>query len=150
MFDLNTVFEDFLSTTLRAALERRSGTVQLQHGRRHLDKERRIRLIPDITWWQRGECEAVIDAKYKPLGETRFPNADAYQMLAYCTAFDLPRGYLVYAKDAGVGKRTHVIVGAISAVDVEQEPDAVLWQVEQLAERIASERDQMGLAFVAA
>ena len=35
------------------------------------------------------------------------PADDAYQMLAYCTALGLDRGYLVYAKDAGETDRSH-------------------------------------------
>ena len=145
VFDMNTVFEDFLSTALRGALARFGGRVQLQHRRRFLDAENSIRLIPDITWWSGDVCEAVIDAKYKPLADKRFPNADAYQMLAYCTAFQRPRGYLVYAKEPGVAVQRHHVGEAevtidVSAIDVEHEPDQVLGQVAQLAQRIARER----------
>jgi len=144
IFDMNVVFEDFLSATLQRALQRSGGRVKLQHGQEHLDDERRIRLKPDITWWEGGRCRAVVDAKYKPLTDARFPNADAYQMLAYCTALGLDRGYLVYAKDAGQRDRTHTIRHSglrvhVCAVDVEQPPAAVLEQVELLAARIRSE-----------
>lgn len=143
VFDMNAVFEDFLSATLQRALQRFGGQVRLQHGREHLDHERRIRLIPDITWWDGGRCRAVVDAKYKPLTDARFPNADAYQMLAYCTALQLDQGHLVYARDAGQRDRTHTIRHSskqvqVTAVDVERSPAAVLEQVERLAERIQS------------
>jgi len=40
----------------------------------------------------------VFDAKYKVDDAAgRYPNADLYQMLAYCTVLGLPRGWLVYA-----------------------------------------------------
>ena len=39
----------------------------------------------------------------------RFPNADAYQMLAYCTGFELPQGFLVYARDTQQRSRLHHI-----------------------------------------
>jgi 5-methylcytosine-specific restriction enzyme subunit McrC len=143
MFDMNAVFEDFLSLTLKAALERHGGRLDLQHRTQHLDLQKRIRLIPDLTWWRSGRCHAVIDAKYKPLTDQRFPNADAYQMLAYCTALSLDRGYLVYAKDAGEMDRNHVVKNAgkvihVRAIDVEQPPALVLAQVQDLAQAIAA------------
>jgi 5-methylcytosine-specific restriction enzyme subunit McrC len=142
VFDMNSVFEDFLSVTLKTAIERHGGRLDPQHRREHLDLQKRIRLIPDLTWWKGGTCRAVIDAKYKPLTDQRFPNADAYQMLAYCTALDLDRGYLVYAKDAGEADRNHTIKNAgkvihVRAIDVERPPADVLTQVEELASAIA-------------
>lgn len=84
----------------------------------------------------------MIDAKYKPLTDQRFPNADAYQMLAHCTALGLDRGYLVYAKDAGEADRNHVVRNAgtvihVRAIDVEQPPTRLLAQVQDLAREIA-------------
>jgi len=70
------------------------------------------------------------------------PNADAYQMLAYCTALTLNRGFLVYAADAGQQTSTHHVRNSTVAVevrilDLEAPPDAVLRQVDLLAEEIA-------------
>ena len=144
VFDMNQVFEDFLSIALRKALEQHGGKVELQHKRAHLDTKGEIRLIPDITWWRGGCCRAVIDAKYKPLDDKRFPNADAYQMLAYCTGLRLPRGYLVYAKarDAIRSDRRHHVVHAdktidVRAIDVDLEPDDLLASIDALAAEIA-------------
>jgi 5-methylcytosine-specific restriction enzyme subunit McrC len=143
VFDMNRVFEDFLSAALRASLERHGGAVRLQDGRERLDVGGSIRLIPDISWWRGHRCLAVIDAKYKRLLDAQFPNADAYQMLGYCTALRLPRGYLVYAKDTGEVPRTHVVRNAnielaVRTVDVEQEPESVLASVERLAHEISA------------
>ncbi|MFG2286192.1 hypothetical protein ACGFOU_09035 [Streptomyces sp. NPDC048595] len=41
---------------------------------------------------------AVADAKYKAEKRGGYPDADLYQMLAYCTALGLPEGHLIYAK----------------------------------------------------
>lgn len=41
---------------------------------------------------------AVADAKYKAGRPGGYPDADLYQMLAYCTALGLAEGHLVYAK----------------------------------------------------
>jgi hypothetical protein len=48
VFDMNKVFEDFLSAALRTALERRGGRVRLQYAQRHLDEASRLKLKPDI------------------------------------------------------------------------------------------------------
>jgi 5-methylcytosine-specific restriction enzyme subunit McrC len=137
------VFEDFLSTALRVALERHGGRVRFQYSARHLDEAARLTLKPDITWWESGTCRAVIDAKYKALAVSGIPNADAYQMLAYCIAFGLDRGYLVYAKDAGQKPLEHVVSGNgtrihVRAIDVEREPVDVLSEVDALAASIAA------------
>jgi 5-methylcytosine-specific restriction enzyme subunit McrC len=145
VFDMNKVFEDFLSTALRVALERHGGRVRFQYSARHLDDAGRLTLKPDITWWHKGVCHAVIDAKYKALAVSAIPNADAYQMLAYCIAFGLESGYLVYAKDAGQKPLDHVVRGAgtrirVRAIDVEREPAEVLSEIDALAAEIASLR----------
>ena len=84
----------------------------------------------------------MLDAKYKAIDEGIMRHRDAYQMLAYCVAYGLPRGYLVYAKDSGVESRTHRIRNldceiVVTAIDVEQEPRDVLTQVEALAAQVA-------------
>jgi hypothetical protein len=72
----------------------------------------------------------------------RFPNADAYQMLAYCTAFGLGQGTLLYARDDEHTDRTHRVVGDravinVRALDMEQAPEEVLSQVTGLASEVA-------------
>ncbi len=144
LFDMNEVFESFLSTALCEALERRAGGgVHLQYNRNFLDHGRILRLKPDITWWRSGRCRAIIDAKYKALEDARFPNADAYQMLAYCIGFGVQRGFLIYARDSLAQPRVHVVKQHgyeidVQAVDVEQEPEEMLREVDEIAEKIAS------------
>ena len=137
VFDMNRVFEDFLSVALTEALRAHGVSVRLQHTGRHLDRARLIPLRPDITVWRAGRCIAVVDAKYKQLTDERFPNADAYQMLAYCTGFGLGDGTLIYAHDPGQNDRTHQLIGGttirVRTVDVEAEPDELLRQVDVLA-----------------
>lgn len=96
LFNMNTVFERFLTRRLASELERIDGHVAAQH-QTHLDEDQAIELRPDITWWAGGRSRAVIDAKYKRTTSADFPNADAYQMLAYCTRLGLADGHLVYA-----------------------------------------------------
>jgi 5-methylcytosine-specific restriction enzyme subunit McrC len=84
----------------------------------------------------------VLDAKYKSIDEGLMYHPDAYQMLAYCTAYGLPRGYLVYARDSGAESRTHTVRRSgqeivVFAVDVEKEPEELLADVRALADRVA-------------
>ena len=63
-------------------------------------------------------------------------------MLAYCTAFGLDRGYLVYAKDAEQATRDHTVhrTGTqicARTIDVEREPADVLHEVDALAAALA-------------
>ena len=112
LMDMNQVFQEFVTVALRECLElsehrfrsddRLSGEYLV-----HLDEAGRVRLKPDLSWWDGRVCTFVGDAKYKPTKDERVPNADLYQMLAYATALDLPGGLLVYAEgDADGGPST--------------------------------------------
>lgn len=100
LVDMNRLFETFLARGLREELgldvlrfPQGGGRVPI-----HLDRGRRLLLKPDLSWWHEGRCVWVGDAKYKALGPGEAPRpGDAYQMLAYLVALDLPRGTLVYA-----------------------------------------------------
>lgn len=143
VFDMNKVFEDFLSAALIVELRRFGGEVRLQDQTQRLDERGSIRLKPDISWWRNGAPVAVVDAKYKKLTDARFPNADAYQMLAYCTAMQLPTGFLVYAKDKTTSERKYEVVHGgpelrVQTIDVELSPADVLAQVTELAAKLAA------------
>lgn len=141
-FDMNRVFEDFLSVALREALRPHGGEVRFQ-ATFALDADRRVPLRPDLTWLRQGVARAVVDAKHKALDSPSAPNADVYQMLAYCTGLGLGRGYLVYAKQGAEPVGDLVVAAAgceicVRAVDLEQQPEALLGQVESLATEIAA------------
>lgn len=99
LFDLNKVFESWLTAALREALRPFGGVLRGQWPG-HLDLAQRVRLRPDLVWERGGHPIAVIDAKYKALRPAAYPHADLYQMLAYCTVLGLPLGRLVYAAGA--------------------------------------------------
>lgn len=152
LFDMNRVFEDFVSTSLRESLQAYGGEVQFQNTLR-LDEDGHIPIRPDVIWQRTGRPRAVIDAKYKALRPTGMPNADAYQMLAYCTALGLRRGYLVYATDSGEHSRNLTIKNTpceirVRTLDVERRPDQLIQQVELLAREIAT-ADSGAVALVA-
>lgn len=141
VFNMDKVFEDFVFAALREALAPCGGNVRGQHRGRYLDQERSLGLIPDISWWKGDVCQAVVDAKYKRVKDQRFPNGDAYQMLAYCTAFGLPTGVLAYAQSEDTLSGSHTVVQAgktllIRALDVGQEPDQLLLSVDKMAEEL--------------
>ncbi len=144
VFDMNQVFEDFVTVAFRDVMRSHGGAVLDQVKVFSLDEQDRLRLKPDLSWWCGDRCLAVLDAKYKAIDDGVMRHGDAYQMLAYCVAYGLPRGYLVYAKGSGVEPRTHRIRNldceiVVSAIDVEQEPPDVLKQVEALAAQVAKD-----------
>jgi 5-methylcytosine-specific restriction enzyme subunit McrC len=141
VFDMNEVFESFLTTRLTERFKQHGGWVASQ---RSAKLAATISMRTDITWHGAEGVRAVVDAKYKSLVDSSsMPNADAYQMLAYCIALGLPRGYLVYAKDAAEGRHTHRTLRHgyeidVRALDVELEPESLLAQVDQIADEIAT------------
>jgi 5-methylcytosine-specific restriction enzyme subunit McrC len=142
VFDMNKVYEDFVTVALREAMQPRGGTVQAQWIG-SLDDRGALPIRPDITWWADGDRVAVADAKYKALELKGLPSADSYQMLAYCTALGLKRGFLVYASDSGERARSHHVrnsncVVEVRTLDVEAEPAELLAEVEALAAELAA------------
>jgi 5-methylcytosine-specific restriction enzyme subunit McrC len=139
--DMAKVFEDFICTTLGERLRLVSGTVRTQDPW-FLDRAGAVRMKPDLVWYaDDGSPAAVIDAKYKAEKPEGFPDADLYQMLAYCTAMRLPVGNLVYAKGNEQGA-THQVVGAdvtlrAHTIDLSASPHDLLADIDRLADRIA-------------
>jgi 5-methylcytosine-specific restriction enzyme subunit McrC len=141
LFDMNRVFEDWLTAALTAALSAHGGVVRPQH-RTWLDEAGRIPVRPDLTWWTHGRCTAVVDAKYKALRLADAPNADLYQMLAYCKVLGLGHGHLVYAT-GDEPPRTHVVRNSgvevhVHTIDLAGPVPALRTQVERLAEQLAT------------
>lgn len=139
-FDMWKIYEDFVCVALREALAPFGGQSHLQYGT-HLDVARRVSLRPDFVWSYAGEPTIVADAKYKAEKYDGFPNADVYQLLAYCTRLGLRNGHLVYAK-GNEEPVVHDIRGAdvrihCHALDLDQPPTLLLDQVQTLAHRMA-------------
>ncbi|MGH3516183.1 MAG: McrC family protein [Haloechinothrix sp.] len=140
LFDMAKIFEDFVTTALREALSGRGGhcAVQATH---HLDERDAIRMIPDfVRYAEDGAPIAVADAKYKAEKPEGFPDADLYQMLAYCTALNLPEGHLVYAKgNAPHGSHRVKHVGITihqHALELDQPPAGLLSDIQLVAQRL--------------
>ena len=145
LIDMNQVFERFLYVALREALDLPDRQWRHEEGLT-LDEQGRIGMKPDFSWWSSvgaGDGSKPLfvgDAKYKkPEGEG-FEHADIYQMLAYCTAANLPSGTLVYAageREPGIHKVKHTDrTIEVETLNLEGSPEAILKEVGRLARRI--------------
>ncbi|MEV4524882.1 hypothetical protein [Streptosporangium sp. NPDC049304] len=142
LFDMAQVFEDFVTVVLREALTDDGGHCALQ-ATHHLDERQAIRMVPDFVWYaDDGIPLAVADAKYKAEKPKGFPDADLYQMLAYCTALNLPEGHLIYAKGNAPHAAHRVRHARITihqhALDLDQPPAGLLTEVKALARRLVT------------
>ncbi len=108
--------------------------------RHFLDHAAKVKLVPDLVWYRNGRPVAVADVKYRAEKPDGYPNADLYQMLAYCVALRLPRGHLIYARGSAEPAR-HVIREAGTEIlthvlDLGVPPADLLAQVSQLADLV--------------
>jgi 5-methylcytosine-specific restriction enzyme subunit McrC len=141
--DMARVFEDFLTAALTRAFVAHGGHCSAQEPH-FLDVAGAVRMKPDIVWHRDGVPAAVIDAKYKAEKPSGFPDADLYQMLAYCTAMRLGDGHLVYAKgnevevshtvrNAGVRIHGHTLDLAAPPADLMAQVDHLAWRIADTA-----------------
>ncbi|MGV9318562.1 McrC family protein [Streptomyces sp. NPDC003660] len=142
LFDMNKLFEDFVTVALRDACRGTGHRARLQDPH-HLDVAASIRMRPDLVLYGAdGSPCAVVDAKYKAEKRHGFPDADLYQMLAYCTALGLPEGHLVYAKGNAPHTAHQVrhagIVIHQHALDLDQEAAGLLADIEKVADRLVN------------
>lgn len=142
LLDMPRLFEDFVTVALREALESVCGGRVVGQDRSDFDTAGRVVMRPDIVWKLRGIAVAVADAKYKAEKPAGYPNADLYQLLAYCTVLGLRRGHLIYAK--GSEEPAHHVVRRSGieiishAIDLDTGPTALFDQVRGLAMSIAN------------
>jgi 5-methylcytosine-specific restriction enzyme subunit McrC len=138
LLDMWRVFEDFTTVALGEALRGRGGRTALQ-GSHHFDDRAEVVIRPDLVWYRGDRPSAVLDAKYKWHKGTSAPNADLFQMLAYCTVFGLDQGHLLYA--SGRGARVHTVRRSgieirQHALDLELPPAELLKQVDAVAAQL--------------
>jgi 5-methylcytosine-specific restriction enzyme subunit McrC len=138
LVNMPKVFEAFVCTALSEVIRAGGGVSRMQDGSRALDDDGTVELIPDLVWYDPdGAPLAVVDAKYKAEKYDGFPNPDIYQALAYCTAFGLPRGHLVYAKGNEEPRTYRISPAGVEVVahclDLEANPEELLGQIADLA-----------------
>lgn len=136
LFNMATIFEDFVTVALREAMTIHGGRSALQY-RTYLDEAETVPVRPDFVWSEQGQPRVVVDAKYKAEKPSGFPQADLYQLLAYCTVLGLPEGHLIYAKGEAIAK-THSVRGSgiriiAHTVDLTDTPADLLAAVRTLA-----------------
>ncbi|UZI29793.1 McrC family protein [Streptomyces sp. VB1] len=142
LIDTHKIFEDFVCVALREALAQHGGRTALQARGVHLDEDRNVTMRPDLVWYgDGGESRAVADAKYKAEKPEGFPDADLYQMLAYCTALGLPDGHLVYARGYEPSVKHQVRNAGIRihqhALALDRPPGELLAEIAALAHTMA-------------
>lgn len=149
LFDMNQLFEDFVTVALSEALKERGLTARLQDPH-HLDTGGVVRIRPDLVV-RTGDGRtpiAVVDAKYKvEKGDGRL-NGDLYQALAYATVLGLPEAHLVYAAGR-LPTRFHEVRGTAAgpdgrgvrlyqhSLDLSREPRRLMTALRDLAQRLA-------------
>lgn len=140
LVDMNQLFEDFVCRALRETLglSERAFPRAGKHPRLTLDRGGRVRLLPDLSWWEGRRCVFVGDVKYKRTkGSAVAMHPDLYQLLAYTVATGLDRGLLVYAAGEAEDCR-HVVAESgtvleVVTMDVDGEPADVLASIERVA-----------------
>jgi 5-methylcytosine-specific restriction enzyme subunit McrC len=143
LFDMNRIFEDFVYGGLDRRLRRLLGPAhRWEHGRpMSLDLEDVLRPEPDLSWWRGAECMFVGDAKYKHTEHGRL--GDLYQLLAYCSAADLPTGLLIYAEQPAGPAEHRVVRGGprlrVTALDVTDPVSQIELRLDRLAADIAAD-----------
>nr|WP_255653408.1 McrC family protein [Myxococcus sp. XM-1-1-1] len=138
LVNMEELYEKFVTNLLGELLRERGGQWTYHPRALFLEAQQRVRLTPDVVWWQRsGLPQLVLDAKYKStdLGESQ----DLYQMLTYCTAMGLRHGVLLYAE---AEETTHVVNVAgvhihVLRLDLSGEPEDIHAQAKLLAGRLA-------------
>jgi len=146
LVDMNRVFEDFVVVALRDRLGLTDREFPQQAAGRQLwlDRERRLRLEPDVSWWEGARPVFVGDAKYKRTKADKARSPDVYQVLAYAVAADLPGAVLIYAAGEG-NPASHRVVHLdktveVLTMDLDGPPSAVLREVDRVAARLAAWR----------
>lgn len=91
-------------------------------------------------WSEAGRPRIVVDAKYRAEKPSGFPQADLYQLLAYCTVLGLDVGHLIYAQ-AEEEARVHHVRGAevrlvAHTLDLDAGPVQLLASMNSLADQL--------------
>ncbi|MET7635729.1 restriction endonuclease [Streptomyces sp. NPDC005078] len=141
LFNMNKLFEDFVTVALRECFRSTEYTARFQDPH-HLDEATEVRMKPDFVLYGSDRIpKAVVDAKYKAEKPHGYPDADLYQMLAYCTALGLPEGHLIYAKGNAAHAAHRVRHAGIRihqhALDLDQEPAVLLGEIRSISGQFA-------------
>ena len=94
LIDMNVLVEEFVSRRLVRKLDNRLN-VELQR-ELNLDTEGRVKIKPDILFYQGKKSVLVADVKYKNVSSfNRAQNQDIYQVATYARALGVNRGLII-------------------------------------------------------
>ena len=138
--NMDEVFQEFTTVALREKLGLTAGTF----GERwitSLDRDKEVRLRPDLVWREGSSYLFVGDAKYKDITGDGARSGDLYQLLAYVTAIDISGGMLVYA-EGEADETVHEVRHSrkrleVATLDISGDLDKVLERVGRLAKQIS-------------
>ena len=156
LVDMNKLFQEFVTQALREALENSAGRLHTETSglKITLDRQDKVQLFPDLSWWEGGDCTFVGDAKYKDLTGKRAVNSDLYQLLTYATALNLPGGLLIYAQgDSKVEKYSVRYTDKqleVAALDLAGTLDEIRTRVKEIADHVKTLRKKALAAKAAA
>jgi 5-methylcytosine-specific restriction enzyme subunit McrC len=140
LIELWTVFEDFVGNALGQALHAHGGGATTQY-LSLLDSAGQVTIEPDLVWARDSAVDACIDIKYKAERNGKYPNADLYQLIAYCTRFGLESGHLIYAAGDPIAGEINVVHGPTiyqHALRLDVAFSDILVQVVELAAMISA------------
>ena len=138
LLNMPVLFERFIEAEVVRSAAAFGGLIKPQK-RDYLDQGAQVVVKPDLVWVRGDETVSVIDAKYKAEKPAGHPNADIYQMLAYCIRHKIGVGHLVYA--AGNERPTEYVVEQAGvtvvchAIALDAEPGEIIAQVDRLVAR---------------
>lgn len=93
LVNMDRVFEDAVGRGIDRALAPAGFSVDVQH-RAHLDRQKHIKIRPDVVVFAGAEVVAVADLKNKRTGS--IDPSDVYQAVGYATRFQLREVALIY------------------------------------------------------
>jgi 5-methylcytosine-specific restriction enzyme subunit McrC len=140
--DMDRVFEDFVGAALRQAMAAFPGEMRLQYNAMLSEAVRdsdRLTVRPDAVHLLGGRPVVVYDAQYRARTDRGASlTADHFQMLAYCTALQVPTAWLIYAGSGDV-KLRRILNTDIDIVefplDLSRPPSEILAAVADLADQ---------------
>ncbi|AWO88393.1 MULTISPECIES: McrC family protein [Bradyrhizobium] len=115
LFEMNTLFEEYVARMLKRALAGSGLNVHAQGGRRYCLQDmntqtQQFLTKPDLMLKRNGSTELIIDTKWKRLHrriddpKQGVSQADVYQMMAYGRVYQCPRLMLLYPHHDALGR----------------------------------------------
>ncbi len=144
LLTMASVFERFVQAEVSLAAQRVGGRIVPQH-RSHLDRDLLVEVKPDLVWLDGLTVRAIFDAKYKAEKPAGYPNADVYQMLAYCLRHGVDSGHLIYAAGNETPARYVIETAGVTvvchALDLDTSPPDLSAQIGRIVEEAGLRRN---------